>query len=90
MLDLDLTISKPLTLQEQEEEVEGEAEQSSKEEEFIAICKLHGVSASAPIAIQLKAVEAEYHGLKDAGQIHKAEHVQMLHAWKSKKILEVS
>ena len=69
--------------------VEGEAERSSKEEEFLAICKLHGVSASAPVATQLKAVEAEYHSLKDAGQTHKAEHVQGLHAWKSKKILEV-
>lgn len=77
-------------MQEQEEDEEGEAERSSKEEEFLAICKLHGVAASAPIAIQLKAVEAEYHGLKDAGQTHKAEHVQMLHAWKSKKIIEVS
>lgn len=48
------------------------------------------MSASAPIAVQLKAVEAEYHGLKDAGQTHKAEHVQMLHAWKSKKAVEVS
>ena len=45
--------------------------------------------ASAPIAVQLKAVEAEYHGLKDTGQTHKAEHVQALHAWKSKKVLEV-
>ena len=79
-----------LLLQEQEDDVEGEAEQSSKEEEFLAICKLHGVSASASIAVQLKAVEAEYHGLKDAGQTHKAEHVQMLHAWKSKKVLEVN
>lgn len=79
-----------LKLQEQEEDTEGEAEQSSKEEEFLAICKLHGVAPSAPVAVQLKAVEAEYHGLKDAGQTHKAEHVQMLHAWKSKKILEVS
>ena len=68
---------------------EGEAERSSKEEEFLAICKLHGVAASAPVAIQLKAVEVEYHSLKDAGQTHKAEHVQGLHAWKSKKVLQV-
>ena len=71
-------------------EREGEAEVSSKEEEFLAICKLHGVSASAALAIQLKAVEAEYQGLKDAGQTHKAEHVQSLYAWKSKKALQVS
>ncbi len=70
-------------------EEEGEAETSSKEEEFLAICKLRGVGSAAPVAIQLKAIEAEYHSLKEAGQTHKAEHVQGLHAWKSKKALEV-
>lgn len=68
---------------------EGEAEASSKEEEFHAICKLHGVLASAPIALQLKAVESEYQSLKEAGQTHSADHVQALYAWKSKKVLEV-
>jgi len=62
---------------------------SSKEEEFLAICQLHGVSSSALVSLQLKAVEAEYHSLKEAGQTHKADHVQNLHAWKSKKVLEV-
>ena len=70
-------------------EAEGEAEVSSKEEEFLAICKLHGVPSSAPLALQLKAAEAEYQALKDAGQSHKAEHVQSLYAWKSKKALQV-
>lgn len=68
--------------------MEGDAEISSKEEEFSAICKLHGVDGSAPLAIQLKAAEAEYQSLKDAGQAHKAEHVQGLYAWKSKKALQ--
>lgn len=76
-------------LQESSSSEEGEAEQSSKEEEFLAICRLHGVSPSAPLPVQLKAIEAEYHSLKDAKQTHKAEHVQSLHAWKSKKILQV-
>lgn len=69
-------------------ESEGEAQTSSKEEEFLAICKIHGVSSSAPVALQLKAVEAEYQALKESGQAHKADHVQGLYAWKSKKILE--
>lgn len=69
---------------------EGEAETSSKEEEFLAICKLHGVLPSAPVALQLKAVDSEYQGLKELGQTHKADHVQALFAWKSKKILEAS
>ena len=75
--------------QVQEDETEGEAERSSKEEEFLAICQLHGVGASASLALQLKAVEAEYHSLKEAGQTHKADHVQQLYAWKSKKALQV-
>lgn len=70
-------------------ESEGEAQTSSKEEEFLAICKIHGVPPSAPVALQLKAVEAEYQSLKETGQAHKADHVQALYAWKSKKVLEV-
>lgn len=69
---------------------EGEAQTSSKEEEFLAICKIHGVPPSAPFGLQLKAVEAEYQSLKETGQAHKADHVQALYAWKSKKVLEVS
>ena len=68
---------------------EAEAEVSSKEEEFLAICKLHGVAPSAPAAVQLKAVEAEFLSLKEAGQTHKAEHVQGLYVWKSKRLFQV-
>ena len=63
--------------------------EDSKEDDFLAICQLHGVAPGAPIALQLKAVEAEYHSLKEAGQTHKAEQVQLLYAWKSKKVLQV-
>ena len=80
--------------QEKEEEAEGEegedlASEDSKEEEFLAICQLHGVGSGAPLALQLKAVDTEYQSLKDAGQSFKAEHVQQLYAWKSKKALQV-
>lgn len=80
--------------QEREEEAEGEegedlASEDSKEEEFLAICQLHGVGPGAPLALQLKAVDTEYQTLKDAGQTFKAEHVQQLYAWKSKKALQV-
>lgn len=80
--------------QEAEEEAEGEegedlASEDSKDEEFLAICQLHGVGPGAPLALQLKAVDTEYHALKDAGQTFKAEHVQQLYAWKSKKALQV-
>ena len=36
------------------------------------------------------AVDKEFQQLKEAGQTHKAEHVQQLYAWKSKRALQVS
>ena len=68
---------------------ETEAEISANQEEFSAICKLHGVNPTDGIAQQLKAVEAEYHSLKLSGQTYKAEHVQQLYAWKSKQASQV-
>ena len=35
------------------------------------------------------AVDKEYHQLKESGQTHKADHVQQLYAWKSKRALQV-
>ncbi|KAL5463422.1 hypothetical protein EMCRGX_G032317 [Ephydatia muelleri] len=72
-----------------ETEMDTEAEISADQEEFDAICKLHGINPIDGIVQQLKAIEAEYHSLKLSGQIHKAEHVQQLHAWKSKQASQV-
>ncbi|KAJ8308540.1 hypothetical protein KUTeg_013414 [Tegillarca granosa] len=63
-----------------------EAKESSKSEECDAICKLRGVDAStAPIALQLKAIDEEYHHLVNSGQSGKADHVMKLFVWKSKQ-----
>ncbi|KAK3098935.1 hypothetical protein FSP39_024434 [Pinctada imbricata] len=63
-----------------------QAKESSKDEECAAICKLRGVDAgTAPIALQLKAIDEEYHTLVDSGQGGKADHVQGLYVWKSKQ-----
>ncbi|XP_061164365.1 uncharacterized protein LOC133173398 [Saccostrea echinata] len=63
-----------------------EAKESSKDEECAAICKLRGVdSASAPIALQLKAIDEEYHHLLNNNQSGKADHVMGLYVWKSKQ-----
>ena len=67
-----------------------EAQESSLAEECDAICELHGVRAGAPLALQLKAIDAEYHQLLDKGQSGKADHVQTLFAWKSKMASQVS
>ena len=67
-----------------------EAKESSKDEECAAICKLRGVDASsAPIALQLKAIDEEYHHLVESGQSGKADHVMGLYAWKSKQASQV-
>ncbi|XP_070181396.1 uncharacterized protein [Littorina saxatilis] len=62
------------------------AKESSKEEEVLAICKLRNVESGAPVAMQLKALDEEYHHLLDSGQGGKADHIQVLFAWYSKKI----
>ena len=67
-----------------------QSKESSKEEEVLAICKLRKVDAGAPVALQLKALDEEYHHLLDSGQGGKADHVQGLFAWYSKKISQVS
>lgn len=61
------------------------AVESSKAEEFLAICQLHGIGSDALLAKQLKAVEKEFQQLKEQGQTAKAEHVQSLYQWKSKQ-----
>ncbi|CAG5114699.1 unnamed protein product, partial [Candidula unifasciata] len=63
-----------------------QAKESSKEEEVFAICKLKGVDPSAPVSHQLQALDAEYHHLLDTQQSAKADHVQNLYVWYSKKV----
>ncbi|KAL5007933.1 hypothetical protein ScPMuIL_013514 [Solemya velum] len=65
-----------------------QAKESSKEEECAAICKLRDVDATAPLALQLKAIDEEYHSLVDSGQSGKADHVQLLYAWRSKQAMQ--
>ncbi|XP_076097670.1 uncharacterized protein LOC143067930 isoform X2 [Mytilus galloprovincialis] len=63
-----------------------DAKESSRDEECAAICKLRGVDASsAPIALQLKAIDQEYHHLIENGQSVQADRVMGLFAWKSKQ-----
>ncbi|XP_021370614.1 uncharacterized protein LOC110461476 [Mizuhopecten yessoensis] len=63
-----------------------DAKESSKSEECAAICKLHSVDAeTAPLSLQLKAIDEEYQQLNQNGQSAKADHVMGLFAWKSKQ-----
>ena len=66
-----------------------QASESSKDDECNAICKLHGVDPMAPLPLQLKAIDNEYHSCLAAGQSAKADHVMSLFAWKSKQASQV-
>lgn len=47
-------------------------------------------ASTAPIALQLKAIDEEYHNLVNSGQSGKADHVMKLFAWKSKQASQVN
>ncbi|MEE6474518.1 hypothetical protein FKM82_010407 [Ascaphus truei] len=75
-----------------EEEVPGacSAKATGKDEEIQAICKLHGFSGRPSIEQQLKALDLEYHQLKDQGHSSRADYIQNLYAWKSKQAGKVT
>ncbi|XP_051775197.1 uncharacterized protein LOC127525920 [Erpetoichthys calabaricus] len=60
------------------------AKASSRDEEILAICTLHGLHGKPTIENQLKALDAEFRHLKDLGQSARSDYVQMLFNWKSK------
>lgn len=55
------------------------------QEEIWAICKLHGFLGIPTMENQLKALDMEYHQLKEQGQSEKADYIQTLFIWLSKK-----
>ncbi|XP_066534610.1 uncharacterized protein [Hoplias malabaricus] len=62
-----------------------EAHTTGRQEEVLAICKLHGFLGTPTIENQLKALDLEYRQLKDQHQSGKADYVQTLFIWLSKK-----
>ena len=65
------------------------SKESSKEDDIQAICEIRGTGRNAPLSLQLKAIDEEYHYLLDQGQSDKADYVQKLYAWKSKQATQV-
>ena len=65
------------------------SKESSKEDDIQAICEMRGAGQNAPLALQLKAIDEEYHYLLDQGQSDRADYVQKLYAWKSKQATQV-
>nr|XP_014349464.1 PREDICTED: uncharacterized protein LOC106705203 isoform X2 [Latimeria chalumnae] len=61
------------------------AKAAGKEDEILAICKIHGCLGKPTLEQQLKALDVEFQHLKDHGQSARADYVQSLFAWKSKQ-----
>ncbi len=62
------------------------AHESSKEEDISAICVLRNFGSNPSDTDILKALDQEYHHCLETGQNHKADQVQGLYLFKSKKI----
>ncbi|KAM5164820.1 uncharacterized protein ACMZJ9_007246 [Mantella aurantiaca] len=70
---------------EDEESDTSSAKAMGKDEEIQAICKLHGFTGRPSLEQVLKALDMEYHQLKEQGQSSRADYIQNLYAWKSKQ-----
>lgn len=67
----------------------GQAKAAGRQEEILAICRLHGFSGIPTTENKLKALDMELQDLKQQGQSAKAEYVQTLFLWLSKKVGKV-
>ncbi|XP_051772833.1 uncharacterized protein LOC127524863 isoform X1 [Ctenopharyngodon idella] len=63
----------------------GQAKSAGRQEEILAICRLHGFPGTLTTENQLKALDMELQDLKQQGQSAKADCVQTLFLWLSKK-----
>ncbi|KAL0177167.1 hypothetical protein M9458_026061, partial [Cirrhinus mrigala] len=62
----------------------GQAKSAGRQEEILAICRLHGFPGTPTTENQLKALDMEIQDLKQQGQSAKADYVQTLFLWLSK------
>lgn len=60
------------------------------QEDILAVCKLRGYHGSPTAQNQLQALDREYQQLKEQGLSGKADYVQTLYIWLSKKTGKVS
>lgn len=62
-----------------------DAKSTARQDDILAVCKLHGFLGRPTVENQLQALDTEYQQLKDQGQSGKADYVQTLYIWLSKK-----
>ncbi|XP_049456959.1 uncharacterized protein LOC125903839 [Epinephelus fuscoguttatus] len=62
-----------------------DAKSTARQDDILAVCKLHGFLGTPTVENQLQALDKEYQQLKEQGQSSKADYVQTLYIWLSKK-----
>lgn len=62
-----------------------DAKSTEHQDDILAVCKMHGFLGTPTVENQLQALDKEYHLLKEQGQSSKADYVQTLYIWLSKK-----
>lgn len=67
-----------------------EAKSTSRQDDILAVCKLHGFIGNPSIEHQLQALDKEFQQLRDQGQSSKADYVQTLYIWLFKKTAKVT
>ncbi|XP_031661082.1 uncharacterized protein LOC109879786 isoform X2 [Oncorhynchus kisutch] len=61
------------------------AKSTARQDDILAVCKLHGFPGTPTMENQLQALDTEYHQLKEQGQSGKADYIQTLFIFLSKK-----
>uniref|UniRef100_A0AAV2JJZ2 Cadherin-like beta-sandwich-like domain-containing protein n=1 Tax=Knipowitschia caucasica TaxID=637954 RepID=A0AAV2JJZ2_KNICA len=64
---------------------QSDAKSTSRQDDILAVCLLHGFPGNPTLENQLQALDKEYQQLRDQGQSSKADYVQTLYLWLSKK-----
>ena len=67
-----------------------DAKSTARQDDILAVCKLHGYRGTPTVQNQLQALDKEYQQLKEQGQSGKADYVQTLYVWLSKKTGKVT
>ncbi|XP_074503231.1 uncharacterized protein LOC141774455 isoform X1 [Sebastes fasciatus] len=62
-----------------------DAKSAARQDDILAVCKLHGFLGTPTVENQLQALDKEYQQLKEQGQSSKADYVQTLCIWFSNK-----
>lgn len=79
----------PLQVDRDRDEL-SDAKSTARQDDILAVCKLHGFLGTPTTESQLQALDKEYQQLKEQGLSSKADYVQTLYIWLSKKTGKVT